>query len=108
MRRFKLHTKTTLLTSVIIVVMMIAALVITSAATANIHRNVNQTFAVIQARALAQHMSDVGSHDPETLARAAHLIKGSRTNILGVRIWELSIGLFIEKAFAPGSVPAIP
>lgn len=106
MRIFKLHTKTTLLSSVIIVAMLVAALVITSAAIANIERNDDQTLAEIQARDLAQHITDIGSHDPETLSRAANLIKGSRPNILGVRVWELSHGEFIEKAAANGSVPA--
>ena len=64
MRRFKLHTKTTLLSSVIIVAMLLAALVITSAA-----------------------IADIASCDPETLTRAANLIKGTRPNILGVCIW---------------------
>ncbi|HKP81723.1 MAG TPA: HAMP domain-containing sensor histidine kinase [Pyrinomonadaceae bacterium] len=106
MRTFKLHTKTTLLSSVIIVAMLVAALVITSAAIANIERNDDQTLAEIQARDLAQHITDIGSHDPEMLARAANLIKGSRPNILGVRVWELSHGEFIEKAAANGSIPA--
>ena len=75
MQTFKLHTKTTLLSSVIIVAMLVAALVITSAAIANIERNDDQTLAEIQARDLAQHITDIGSHDPETLARAANLIK---------------------------------
>jgi two-component system, NtrC family, sensor kinase len=108
MRTFKLHTKTTLLSSVIIVAMLLAALVITSAAIANIERNDDQTLAEIQARDLAQHITDVGSHDPETLARAANLSKGTRPNILAVRIWELSHGDFIEKAAANGSTPAAP
>lgn len=108
MQTFKLHTKTTLLSSVIIVAMLVAALVITSAAIANIERNDDQTLAEIQARDLAQHITDIGSHDPEILARAANLIKGSRPNILGVRIWELSHGDFIEKVAATGSVPATP
>jgi signal transduction histidine kinase len=108
MQTFKLHTKTTLLSSVIIVAMLVAALVITSAAIANIERNDDQTLAEIQARDLAQHITDIGSHDPEMLARAANLIKGSRPNILGVRVWELSHGDFIEKAAANGSVPATP
>lgn len=108
MRTFKLHTKTTLLSSVIIVAMLVAALVITSAAIANIERNDDQTLAEIQARDLAQHITDIGSHDPEILARAANLIKGSRPNILGVRVWELSHGEFIEKTAANGSVPATP
>ena len=108
MQTFKLHTKTTLLSSVIIVAMLAAALVITSAAIANIERNDDEILAEIQARDLAQHISDIGSHDPETLARAANLIKGTRPNIAGVRIWELSGGEFIEKASATGSVPARP
>jgi len=108
MQTFKLHTKTTLLSSVIIVAMLVAALVITSAAIANIERNDDQTLAEIQARDLAQHITDIGSHDPETLARATNLIKGSRPNILGVRVWELSHGDFIEMAAANGSIPATP
>ena len=92
----------------IIVAMLLAALVITSAAIANIERSDDQTLAEIQARDLAQHITDIGSHDPETLARAANLIKGTRPNILAVRIWELSHGEFIEKASANGSAPAAP
>jgi signal transduction histidine kinase len=108
MRTFKLQTKTTLLSSVIIVAMMVAALVITSAAIANIERNDDQAVAEIQARDLAQHITDTGAQDPETLSRAATLIKGSRPNILAVRIWELSNGNFVEKASANGSMPAAP
>ena len=88
--------------------MLLAALLITSAAIANIERSDDKTLAEIQARDLAQHVSDVGSHDPATLARTATLIKGSRPNIIGVRIWELSDGQFVEKASAFGSAPAVP
>lgn len=88
--------------------MLLAALMITSAAIANIERNDDQAVADIQARDLAQHVSDAGSHDPATLARSATLIKGSRPNITGVRIWELENGQFVEKATASGSAPAMP
>src|SRR6185503_9515162 len=108
MQTFKLHIKTALLSSIIIVAMLVAALVITSAAIANIERNDDQTLAEIQARDLAQHITDIGSHDPETIAGAANLIKGTRPNILTVRVWELSHGDFIEKAAANGSAPATP
>ena len=108
MRTFKLHTKTTLLSSLIIVAMLVAALIITSAAIANIERSDDQRLAEIQAIDLAQHITDIKSHDAETLARAANLIKGSRPNILGVRIWELSNGELVEKASANGSSPATP
>src|ERR1044072_242271 len=108
MPTFKLHTKTALLSSMIIVAMLLAALAITSTTIANIERNDDQTLAEIQARDLAQHITDIGSHDPETLSRAANLIKGTRPNILSVRIWELSHGDFIEKASANGRTPAAP
>src|ERR1041385_3148287 len=105
MRTFKLHAKTTLLSSLLIVIMLIAALAATSAAIANIERTDDEKFAEIQARDLAQHISDMGSHDPESLARAVNLIKGSRPNILSVRIWQLSNGDFVEQAAANGSTP---
>src|SRR5689334_24125301 len=75
----KIHAKTTLLSSLIIIVaILMAALVLTSAAIANIERRDDQTLAETQARDLAQHISDLGSSaDPDTLARAANLIKGS-------------------------------
>ena len=108
MRTFKLHAKTTLLSSVLTVAMLIAALAVTSAAIANIERTDDQTLAKIQAHDLAQHISDMRSFDPETLTRAANLIKGSRPNITSVRIWQLSQGDFVEKAAANDSSPATP
>ena len=100
--------RTTLLTSVLMVTMLIAALAVTSAAIANIERTDDQTLAEIQARDLAQHLSDMGSRDPETLTRAANLIKGTRPNIMSVRVWKLSQGDFVEEAAANGSTPASP
>jgi len=106
MRTFKLHAKTTLLSSLLTVTMLIAALVATSAAIANIERTDDQRLAEIQARDLAQHISDMGSHDQESLTRAANLIKGSRPIITSVRIWQLTNGDFVEQAEANGSAPA--
>jgi two-component system NtrC family sensor kinase len=108
MRTFRLHAKTTLLSSVLMVTMLIAALAVTSAAIANIERTDDQTLAEIQARDLAQHISDMGSRDSETLTRAANLIKGTRPNIMSVRVWKLSQGDFVEEAAANGSAPATP
>jgi len=87
--------------------MLIGALVLTSAAIANIERRDDQAVAEIQARDLAQHISDMrSSRDAETLSRAANLIKGSRPGIISVRVWELSQGEFIEKASASDSAAA--
>lgn len=104
----RLRAKTTLLSSLLTVTMLIAALVATSAAIANIERTDDQRLAEIQTRGLAQHISDMGSHDPEALTRAANLIKASRPNISSVRIWQLSNGDFVEQAEANGSAPATP
>jgi len=106
----KLSTKTTLLSAVIIIVaILMAALVLTSAAIANIERTDDQKFAEIQARDLAQHISDMGSSaDSDTLARAANLIKGSRLSVVSVRVWQLSQGQFVERTSAANSAPATP
>ena len=107
MRALKLHIKTTLLASVITVGMLIAALVVTSAGIANLERNDDKDLAEIQTRDLAQHISDMHSpRDPEALLRAANLIKGSRPNIVTVRIWETSGEGFAERVSATGSAPA--
>ena len=82
---------------------------LTSAAIANIERRDDQAVAEIQARDLAQHISDMkSSRDTETLSRAANLIKGSRPGIVSVRVWDLSQGNFVEKAEASDSPPAAP
>ena len=108
MRTFRLHAKTTLLSSVLTVAMLIAALAVTSAAIANLERTDDQTLAKIEVHDLAQHISDMRSFDPETLTRAANLIKGSRPNVTSVRIWQLSQGEFIERAAANDSAPTTP
>src|ERR1044072_5481309 len=108
MRTFKLHGKTTLLSSVLTVAMLIAALAVTSAAIANIEGTDDQRFAERQAHDLAQHISDMRSAHPETLTQDTNLIKGTRPNVTSVRIWQLSQGDFVEKAVASGSAPATP
>jgi signal transduction histidine kinase len=106
MQTFKLHAKTTLLSSLLTVAMLIAALVVTSAAIANIERTDDQRLAETQAHDLAQHIADMASRDPDSLARAANLIKGSRSNVVSVRILQLANGRLVEKAAANGSAPS--
>ena len=108
MRTFRLHAKTTLLSSVVTVAMLIAALAVTSAAIANIERTDDLKLAESQARGLAQHITDTRSSDPEMLARSASLIKGSRPNVTSVRIWQFSQGDLVERAEAYGSTPSTP
>jgi len=108
MRTFRLHAKTTLLSSVLTVAMLIAALAVTSAAIANLERTDDERIAEIQTHYLAQQITDMRSSDPEALTRAANFIKGTRPNITSVRIWQLSQTDFVEKAVASGSTPATP
>src|ERR1044072_2960974 len=108
MRTFKRHGKTTLLSSVLTVAMLIAALAVTSAAIANIERTDDQRFAELQAHDLAHHISDMRSADPQRKTQDTNLIKGTRSTVTSVRIWQLSQGDFVEKAVASGSAPATP
>src|ERR1041384_2587953 len=103
MRTFRLHAKTTLLSSLLTVAMLIAALVVTSAAIANIERADDQRLAETQAHDLAPHIADMGSRDPDSLTRAANLIKGSRSKVVSVRIFQLVNGQRVERAAAYGS-----
>src|SRR5215813_12661690 len=106
MRTLKLHIKTTLLASLITVGMLVAALVVTSAGIANLERDDDKELAEIEARDLAQHISEMPApRDLETLISTANLIKGSRPNIVGVRIWERHGDEFIEQASTEQSVP---
>lgn len=104
-----IQAKTTLLSSLIIIVaILMAALFFTSAAIANIERTDDQTLAEAEAQDLAQHISDLGpAPDSETIDRAANLIKGSRPNVVSVRIWRLSQGQLVEGTTASGSAPAV-
>lgn len=109
MHTLKLHTKTALLSSAIIVAMLVAALVLTSATIARLERTDDKALAEVQARGLAQHISDMGAiRDAAALTQAANLIKESRPSIVSVRIWELSQGDFVETAAAVGSISATP
>jgi signal transduction histidine kinase len=106
MRTLKLHIKTTLLASLITVGMLVAALAVTSAGIANLERDDDKELAEIQARDLAQHISDMPApRDLATLTSTASLIKGSRPNIVGVRIWERRGDDFVEQVFTGEGIP---
>jgi signal transduction histidine kinase len=109
MPKIKLHVKTTLLASVITIGMLVTALIVTSAEIANLERDDDKALAEIQAIDLARHISDMpSSHDLEALTTAANLTKGSRPNIVSVRIWDRTADGFTERLAATGSLPAEP
>lgn len=107
MRPLKLHTKTTLLVSVITLAVLATALFTISARVVNLVREDQKALAVAQASSLAEHISNMQPpRDAEEMARAAGLVRAARPNMVSVRIWERSGGLFVERAAAAGSLPA--
>ncbi|MGB9180257.1 MAG: ATP-binding protein [Pyrinomonadaceae bacterium] len=62
--------------------------------------------AELQAINLAEQISHTPApRDPEMLARAANLVRGSRKDLVAVRIWERVGGKYVETAAAAGSEP---
>ena len=107
MRILKLHTKTTLLASAIILLVFFTALFLISIRVATRTRHEQKEIAELLADNLANHISNMPSpRDPETLARMATLLRGSRPGTISIRIWERLGGIFVERAAAEGSTPA--
>jgi two-component system NtrC family sensor kinase len=103
----RLHTKTTLLTSVVTVAVIAALLWLVSVRVADYVREEQRQLAELQAGNFAEHIaSSLGVADNEALQRAANLVRGSRPNILTVRVWQRAGGVFTEQAAATGSLPA--
>ena len=104
MRPLKLHTKTTLLASAITVAVLIAALLTISARVVDLVRDEQKALAEWQAISLAELISNLPSpRDQQDIVNAAALVRSSRPNVIGVRIWERAGGLFIERITAMGS-----
>lgn len=107
MRTLKLHTKTTLLASIITLAVLLTVLFTISARVVNLVREDQKELAELQAANLADQINAMPlPRDVDDLARAANLVSGARPNIVGVRIWERSGGVFVERASANGSLPA--
>src|SRR5215510_8958781 len=111
MRPLKLHTKTTLLASAITIAVLIVALLTISARVVDLVRDEQKALAEWQAIGLAEAISDLPEpRDPQDMAKAAALVRGSRPNVVAVRIWERSGGVFVERVAATGGglVDGIP
>ncbi|HEY6404088.1 MAG TPA: hypothetical protein VI479_21895, partial [Blastocatellia bacterium] len=103
MRPFKLHTKTALLASAITVAVLIVALLTISARVVDLVRDEQKALAEWQAIGLAEAISDLPEpRDPQDMAKAAALVRSSRPNVVAVRIWERSGGVFVERVAAAG------
>lgn len=106
MPALRLHTKTTLLASGLTVAVIAALLWLVSVRVADYVREEQRELAELQASNFAEHIGSLGDADTEALQRAANLVRGSRPNILTVRIWQRAGGVFTEQAAATGSLPA--
>jgi signal transduction histidine kinase len=107
MRPLKLHTKTTVLASAITVAVLATALALVNPWVATIVNEEQRARAELQAINLAEQISHMETpRDPQRMASAANLVRGSRMSIVSVRIWERVGGKYQETAAAAGSQPA--
>lgn len=107
MSPLKLHIKTTLLASAITVAVLAVALSLVNARVAVLVLEEQRARADLQAINLAEQISHMPApRDPETLARTATIVRGSRQDIIAVRVWERVGGKYVETAAAAGSEPA--
>ena len=85
----RLHTKTTLLVSAITLAMFIATLLLISVRMVNLVREDEKELARLQAINLAEQIS-LGSvgEGQENLNRAVSQSRGSRPNVIAVRVWK--------------------
>src|SRR4029453_4812022 len=101
MRPLSLHTKTTLLVSAITLAVLIATLLTLSGRVGHRVRDAQKALAEMQAVNLADQIGQMPVPlDADDLARALLLVRGSRPNIVAVRVWERAGGLFVERASA--------
>jgi len=106
-RPLKLHTKTTVLASAITVTVLAILLALVVPRVAEIVNEEQRARAELQAINLAEQISHMPEpRDPQMLARAATIVRGSRPSIVAVRVWERVGGKYVETAAAAGNDPA--
>lgn len=107
MRSLKLHTKTTVLASAITVAVIASVLALVNPRVADTVGQEQRARAELQAINLAEQISHLPTpRDPQLLAHAANIVRGSHPSIVAVRIWVREGGVYKETAAAAGSPPA--
>lgn len=103
----KLHFKTTLLVSAITLAVMIALLLVISARLVDLVRSDERTLTEVGAVSLAEHLSQSPPlSDPVRLERATALLRASRRDTIGVRVWEAEDNGFRIVWVSPGAQAA--
>lgn len=107
MRPLKLHVKTALLASALALFALTVALLLISARVANQVRDDQKQLAQLQADNLAEYLSLFPAQfDENDLSQLTNIVKGSRPNLVTVRVWKLNNADFSERAASDDSLPA--
>jgi signal transduction histidine kinase len=107
MRPLKLHTKTTVLVSSITVAVLAGLLALVNPRVADLVTEEQRYRSELQAINLADQISRMPvPRDPQTLARAATIVRGARPSVIAVRVWTRVGGKYVETATAANSEPA--
>lgn len=106
MSPLRLHTKTTLLVSAITLAMLLAVLLVVSARMVDLVSEGEKELARLQALSVAEQISMMPTpRDQDDLDRAVSQARGSRPNMIAVRVWEKSGEGLIERAASTDGSP---
>src|SRR5262245_16255072 len=111
MNPLRLHTKTTLLALAITLAMLLAVLLVVSVRMVNLVREDEKELARLQALSLAEQISLMPTpRDQDDLDRAVSQARGTRPNMIAIRVWQRAgEGLIEGAASTDGSqVEGIP
>src|SRR5258705_5220159 len=104
MRPLKLHTKSTVLVSSITVAVLAGLLALVNPRVADLVTEEQRYRSELQAINLAEQISRMPvPRDPQTLARAATIVRGARPSVIAVRVWTRMGGKYVETATAADS-----
>src|SRR5262245_17471043 len=107
MSPLRLHTKTTLLVSAITLAMLLAVLLVVSARMVDLVSEDEKELARLQALSLAEQISLMSApRDQDDLDRAVSQARGSRPNMIAVRVWEQAGEGLTERAASTNGSPA--
>src|SRR5262245_33727652 len=107
MNPLRLHTKTTLLVSAITLAMLLAVLLVVSARMVDLVSEGEKELARLQALSLAEQISLMPApRDQDDLDRAVSQARGSRPNMIAVRVWEQAGEGLTERAASTDGSPA--
>jgi len=106
MTPLRLHTKTTLLVSAITLAMLLAVLFVVSVRMVNLVRENEKALARLQALSVAEQISLMPApRDQDDLDRAVSQARGTRPNMIAMRVWEQAGAGLIERAGSTDGSP---